>query len=260
MGIFDIFSGKSSTEESVAKIDEKLLLKDDGGRLLVSVMFPANISEFPDYVISNIVKIVEKGYPFLKLIPVREPTGQEITSRYDVQKGYSVAGDLYNVEIILKILDLLAKQSHISKIILVFKKGIYSQRESLPNVPWVFSKSSKYGVVVSLYPLEYTGYKDRLYDDTVRRFAVEYQIVVGNFSMEELYTIYWLSVLIFHELGHAFGLSNRSGLGDIMCRPTCVMNIFNRKNTMPESGPVLNDNLKKLHLKELDSSSPLFHS
>jgi hypothetical protein len=260
MGIFDIFSRNSSTEESVAKIDEKLLLKDDDGRILVSVMFPANTSEFPDYVISNIVKIVEKGYPFLKLIPVREPTGQEITSRYDVQKGYSVADDLYNVEIILKILDLLAKQSHIPKIILILKKGIYSQRESLPNVPWVFSKSSKYGVVVSLYPLEYTGYKGRLYDATVKRFAVEYQIDVGTLSMEELYTIYWLSVLIFHELGHAFGLSNRYGLGDIMCRPTCLMNIFDRKNTMPESGPALNENLKNLHLKELDSASPLFHS
>ena len=66
IGLFDIFSRKSSKEESVAIIDKKLLLKDDDVRLYVSVMFPANISEFPDYIILNIVKIVEKGYPFLK--------------------------------------------------------------------------------------------------------------------------------------------------------------------------------------------------
>lgn len=263
MGLFDIFNGKSSSEESVAKIDEKLLLKDDDGRLLVSVMFPASASEFPEHLIPNTVKIVEKGYPFLKIITVRELAGQEMTSRYDVLKGYNVATDLFNAEIILKVLDLMARQSHIPKIILVLKKGISSRSESLPNnVRWVFSKSSRYGVVVSLYPLEYTRYKGRnpYYDKLVERFAEEYQVSVRNFTSEELYTMYWLAVLIFHELGHAFGLPNKSGMHDIMCRPTCVIDILDRKNEMPESGPILNDNLKKLNLKKLDSSSPLFSS
>ena len=260
MGFFDIFSGKSSTEEDRAKFDERVLVKNIGGIIFVTLIFPSNTSEFSDYFISNIVKIIEKGYPFIKLVPVREDEGQGFTSRYDVQKGYSVANDLFNVEIILQLLDTIAKDIPAPKIILILKEGIYSKTESLPNVHWVYSKSSKYGLVVSTYPLEYklsqhmSGYYDR---NLLKNFAQEFQLNTNDLSQEELYKIFWLSALIFHELGHALGLSNFSGSHDIMCRPTFVHDVFDKGYKMPESGPILNDKLKKHNLKTLDASSPL---
>jgi len=250
MSIFDKFRGKKTKKEATQKADENIYQE-----LLVPTIFPANASEFPDYLIENTVQIIEKGYPFIKVAPVRE----NITSRYiELQKGYNLARNQFKVEVILNWLDSFAKSMGSFKILVIMNKDLYSSKD--PGSPRVNGMAGKYGVVVSIYPLEYKirDFMNPVFDDKVKSFTKEFQINTEGLPIEDLYRVYWLAVGIFHELGHAFGLPHaKKNKEDIMYPNFFVRDVFKRGYKMPESGPLLNDILKKLNLKIIDKSSPL---
>ncbi|HUV80831.1 MAG TPA: matrixin family metalloprotease [Candidatus Bathyarchaeia archaeon] len=266
MSIFDKFRGKKTKKEAAQKADENIYQEPkktssvatifatkEGGILLVPVIFPANASEFPGYLIPKTVQIIEKGYPFIKVVP----QSSNITPLLELQQGYNLARDQYEVEVVLNWLDSLAKSTGSFKFLAIMNEDLYSSRD--PRSPQIYGMAGKYGVVVSIFPLNYKiwDFMNPVYDEKLKRFAKEFQINTDGLSRKDLYRIYWLAVVIFHELGHAFGLSHAENREDIMYPPFFVHEVLERGYKMPESGPLLNDILRKLNLKIIDKSSPL---
>ena len=244
MSLLDKFRGKKIKKEAATM---------EGGILLIPAIFPANASEFPDYLILNAIQIIEKGYPFIKMSQTRA----DLFSLLDLQMGYNVARGQYDVEVVLKFLDTFAKSKDILKVLAITNKNLYSGKE--PRSPFLHGKAGKYGVVVSIYPLEFKIHQhmNPYFDDKVKGFVKEFQVDVESYSKEDLYRLYWLGVQIFQKLGYAFGLPHSRNNEDIMFPCSSVREVFKRGYKMPESGPLLNDILRKQNLNILDKSSPL---
>jgi len=276
MGIFDWLGGKKA--EAIVEHDSNIIAQEqkkikepepilpvapiikseNGGILEVPALFPSNVSDFPDYLIDHTVRIVNKGYPFIRLAPSRV----NISPLFELRMGYSIARRQYNADIVLNVLDDFATEVQSYKLLAIVMEDLYNPNK--PELFYINSMAGKYGVAVSFCPLKYNypGVMDSFYMKNINSFYKEFQINFEVFSIEEYYKIFWLSFEIFHELGCAFGLSYANDINDIMYRPIYSKSQKTYLKTgnykMPESGQKLNEILKNMNLKIMDNSSPLF--
>jgi predicted Zn-dependent protease len=248
-------SGETNTgTRPFSKVDSETYV----GKLFLMVILPSDRSQFHDYLFDHITKIIEKGYPFIKLSTMRS----NLQDMMILSGGFHVSRNQFDVETTLNILDNLALESKMFRMLAIVNEDLYSRNN--PGLFYIDSMYSMYSVVVSTRPLEYKYWEflDHFFDQKVNRFAKEFEINTENLSTEDLFKIFWLSVEIFHELGHVFGLPDSSDVNDIMYPPhyQASKRNFSRVGSykMPESGLLLNEILRKLNLKVLDESSPLF--